>query len=167
MVFRSRRLQHCLVAASVLVASSCNAFPTAENFAKLVRPGPADVVDDFPAVHEQLLRLRQKRLLVDDLSGDPIDGACRVVYYLYIPWECPSFWRLIGTRDSTVSGDHAFQAPDLDNGDQRGPCPGLNALANHGYIPHDGVVGVGFDARQAGPRLCVSADKSSHHSLST
>lgn len=82
------------MAASVLVASSCNAFPTAENFAKLVRPGPADAVDDFPAVHEQLLRLRQKRLLVDDLSGDPIDGVCSVVYYLYIPCECPSFFFL-------------------------------------------------------------------------
>ncbi|CAE6453669.1 unnamed protein product [Rhizoctonia solani] len=24
-------------------------------------------------------------------------------------------------------------------GDKRGPCPGLNALANHGYLPHNGV----------------------------
>lgn len=24
--------------------------------------------------------------------------------------------------------------------DQRGPCPGLNTLANHGYIPHNGIV---------------------------
>ncbi|KAI9375899.1 Chloroperoxidase [Aspergillus egyptiacus] len=23
-------------------------------------------------------------------------------------------------------------------GDSRGPCPGLNTLANHGYLPHDG-----------------------------
>lgn len=41
-----------------------------------------------------------------------------------------------------VSGEHAFKAPDFANGDQRGPCPGLNALANHGYIPHNGVVSV-------------------------
>ncbi|KAJ5545096.1 hypothetical protein N7535_006517 [Penicillium sp. DV-2018c] len=39
-----------------------------------------------------------------------------------------------------VSGDHAFQPPNFENGDQRGPCPGLNALANHGYIPRSGVV---------------------------
>lgn len=36
-----------------------------------------------------------------------------------------------------VSGAHAFVPPG--NGDQRGPCPGLNALANHNYLPHNGV----------------------------
>jgi hypothetical protein len=35
--------------------------------------------------------------------------------------------------------DHAFVAPDFSAGDQRGPCPGLNAMANHNYIPHNGV----------------------------
>lgn len=44
--------------------------------------------------------------------------------------------------NSAVTGDHAFQAPDFEKGDQRGPCPGLNALANHGYIPHNGIVSV-------------------------
>ncbi|KAJ5478289.1 hypothetical protein N7530_003798 [Penicillium desertorum] len=39
-----------------------------------------------------------------------------------------------------VTGEHAFQPQDFENGDQRGPCPGLNALANHGYIPRSGVV---------------------------
>ncbi|KAM3088548.1 hypothetical protein ACMFMG_000184 [Clarireedia jacksonii] len=53
----------------------------------------------------------QKRLLVDSLRT-PID----------------------------VTGKHAFVAPNFENGDQRGPCPGLNALANHNYISHDGVV---------------------------
>lgn len=38
-----------------------------------------------------------------------------------------------------VTGDHEFIAPNFDAGDQRGPCPGLNALANHGYIRRDGV----------------------------
>ncbi|CAE6424661.1 unnamed protein product [Rhizoctonia solani] len=36
-----------------------------------------------------------------------------------------------------VSGEHAFRPPTA--GDKRGPCPGLNALANHGYLPHNGV----------------------------
>ncbi|EOD52616.1 putative oxidase protein [Neofusicoccum parvum UCRNP2] len=36
-----------------------------------------------------------------------------------------------------VTGTHAFVHPHP--GDARGPCPGLNALANHGYISHDGV----------------------------
>ncbi|KAL1647739.1 hypothetical protein SLS58_002540 [Diplodia intermedia] len=36
-----------------------------------------------------------------------------------------------------VSGEHAFVPPG--SGDKRGPCPGLNALANHNYLPHNGV----------------------------
>ncbi|RDA94024.1 hypothetical protein CP533_5048 [Ophiocordyceps camponoti-saundersi (nom. inval.)] len=37
----------------------------------------------------------------------------------------------------STSGDHAFMPPGPD--DMRGMCPGLNALANHGYLPRDGV----------------------------
>ena len=37
-----------------------------------------------------------------------------------------------------VTGEHAWVAPGPN--DIRGPCPGLNALANHGYFPHSGVV---------------------------
>lgn len=33
---------------------------------------------------------------------------------------------------------HPWQAPGP--GDQRGPCPGLNTLANHGYIPRNGLI---------------------------
>ncbi|KAF2810894.1 Cloroperoxidase [Mytilinidion resinicola] len=36
-----------------------------------------------------------------------------------------------------VSGTHQFQPPGV--GDLRGPCPALNALANHGFIPHNGI----------------------------
>lgn len=69
-----------LVVASVLVAVG-NAFPTAENFGKLLRPTKSstlppvggDAADHFQDIHRELLRLREKRLLVD-LSGDPIDG---------------------------------------------------------------------------------------------
>lgn len=35
-------------------------------------------------------------------------------------------------------GKHKFVKPDLTK-DARGPCPGLNAMANHGYLPHNGV----------------------------
>ncbi|EJD38504.1 heme-thiolate peroxidase [Auricularia subglabra TFB-10046 SS5] len=31
----------------------------------------------------------------------------------------------------------------LSDGDQRGPCPGLNALASHGYLPRTGVASPG------------------------
>lgn len=63
-------------------------------------------------IHESLLRMKEKRLLFDPLTK-PID----------------------------VHGIHAFRPPNYAAGDQRGPCPGLNALANHGYISRDGVVG--------------------------
>lgn len=29
-------------------------------------------------------------------------------------------------------GTHKFVPPNFSSGDQRGPCPGLNAMANHG-----------------------------------
>lgn len=35
------------------------------------------------------------------------------------------------------TGAHAFIPPGKN--DLRGPCPGLNAMANHNYIPHNGV----------------------------
>lgn len=35
-----------------------------------------------------------------------------------------------------VTGANAWVAPGPD--DNRGPCPGLNAFANHGFLPHDG-----------------------------
>lgn len=37
-----------------------------------------------------------------------------------------------------VTGTHRWIAPGPN--DIRGPCPGLNALANHGYFPRSGVV---------------------------
>ncbi|KAJ3559844.1 heme-thiolate peroxidase [Leucocoprinus birnbaumii] len=32
---------------------------------------------------------------------------------------------------------HPYRRPGPN--DMRGPCPGLNTLANHGYIPHSGI----------------------------
>ena len=40
----------------------------------------------------------------------------------------------------SVSGSNRFIPPGPN--DLRGPCPGLNALANHGYIKRSGVVGL-------------------------
>jgi hypothetical protein len=47
-------------------------------------------------------------------------------------------------------GAHAYLAPGP--GDARGPCPGLNALANHNYLPHNGVATIQqfIDATNAG-----------------
>ena len=40
----------------------------------------------------------------------------------------------------SVSGEHAFMPPR--SSDFRGPCPGLNAMANHDYIPRNGFVSI-------------------------
>jgi len=32
--------------------------------------------------------------------------------------------------------------PNYAAGDVRGACPGLNALANHGYMPRNGIASV-------------------------
>ncbi|KAG8158101.1 hypothetical protein KVR01_011862 [Diaporthe batatas] len=115
MVLQSRAIQACVAAVSVL-SPAVDAFPTLDNFAKLV-PRYTAGLDDPSAqvakIQEELVKLKEKRLLFDPLT-EPID----------------------------VTGAHAFVPPNFDAGDQRGPCPGLNALANHNYIPHDGVVGL-------------------------
>ncbi|PGH09596.1 hypothetical protein AJ79_05652 [Helicocarpus griseus UAMH5409] len=89
-----------------------NAMPTADNIAKY-NAGAAKRCP-YSELQEELKQLRQekhaKRLFFDTMKK-PVD----------------------------VTGDHAFTPPNFEAGDQRGPCPGLNALANHGYIPHNGV----------------------------
>ena len=43
-------------------------------------------------------------------------------------------------QEIDVTGVHAWVTPGPN--DIHGPCPGLNALANHGYFPHNSVVGL-------------------------
>ncbi|KAI1746960.1 Chloroperoxidase [Xylaria castorea] len=106
-------MRRTIILAGVIAATS--AFPTFENLARLAqRDESLSFLTDrsIDELREHLVQLKEKRLAFDPLT-DPIN----------------------------VSGKYAFKAPDLQNGDLRGPCPGLNALANHGYIPHDGIVG--------------------------
>jgi hypothetical protein len=51
------------------------------------------------------------------------------------PYSTPPFDAQAQYVDTT--GPYSFVAPGPN--DQRGPCPGLNALANHGYLPHNGI----------------------------
>jgi hypothetical protein len=55
---------------------------------------------------------------------------------------------LLGSVANAVNPDNKrpeagfeFKAPGLN--DSRGPCPGLNLLANHGYLPRNGYVNFG------------------------
>ncbi|KAE8130825.1 hypothetical protein BDV38DRAFT_266108 [Aspergillus pseudotamarii] len=73
-----------------------------------------------------------KRLLIDSMSS-PIDSRS----FPHVPG--------MGVAEeycNEVTREHTFQPPDFEKCDQRGPCPGLNALANHAYIPRSGVVPV-------------------------
>lgn len=50
----------------------------------------------------------------------------------------------------STTGEHRFIAPVL--GDLRGPCPGLNSLANHGYIARNGLTNL-FEAINAAVKV--------------
>jgi hypothetical protein len=58
-------------ALSFLSCSLVHSFPTAENFAKLTHRNGLSSED----IHENLLRLKQKRLFFDPMTT-PIDGMC-------------------------------------------------------------------------------------------
>ncbi|EJD46377.1 heme-thiolate peroxidase [Auricularia subglabra TFB-10046 SS5] len=45
----------------------------------------------------------------------------------------------IEDTSSKLVNDAEHPYMPLKDGDQRGPCPGLNALASHGYLPRSGV----------------------------
>lgn len=102
---------------AVLAATSTQAFPTPENIAKLARSAETGFAGEgsFSDFHATLVRLREDQAALSKKRSSnptPVD----------------------------VSGDHAFVPPG--EGDQRGPCPGLNALANHNYVSHDGAISV-------------------------
>ncbi|EEH17553.2 hypothetical protein PABG_00116 [Paracoccidioides brasiliensis Pb03] len=86
-----------------------NALPTAENIARF-NAERAEEPCPYAKLQAELKPKLAKRFAFDSMK-EPID----------------------------VTGEHAFLPPNFEAGDQRGPCAGLNALANHGYIPHNGV----------------------------
>ncbi|CAF1052531.1 unnamed protein product [Didymodactylos carnosus] len=45
--------------------------------------------------------------------------------------------RRLSQKPLSTSGDYAYKAPGPN--DKRGPCPGLNALANNGYMNRNGI----------------------------
>jgi hypothetical protein len=53
------------------------------------------------------------------------------------PIPCLIFDEVEQFVDVSPGSAHQYVAPG--SGDIRGPCPGLNAAANHGFISHDGV----------------------------
>lgn len=54
------------------------------------------------------------------------------------PLPCSVFNAKEQFVDVSARTGHQFKAPTAS--DRRGPCPGLNAAANHGYIPRSGIL---------------------------
>ncbi|EXJ56351.1 uncharacterized protein A1O5_12618 [Cladophialophora psammophila CBS 110553] len=87
-----------------------SAFPTVSNVALLARAGGFDIPEDL--TFEDIIRQVQhqrEKRLLINALDTPIQ----------------------------VDGKYQWKAPTSSA--QRGPCPGLNALANHGYIDRSGV----------------------------
>jgi hypothetical protein len=53
----------------------------------------------------------------------------------------------------STTGDHKYIAPGPN--DLRGPCPGINVLANHGYIPRNGISTITQMTTAANEGLCA------------
>ncbi|KAI1343584.1 hypothetical protein F5Y15DRAFT_412368 [Xylariaceae sp. FL0016] len=89
-------------------------------------------VEAFPAhLSEAFLRLRD--------SSEGRTNSNQISDCPYAKRQAPGLTPPFDAETQYVSntGEHAFVAPS--GNDQRGPCPGLNAMANHGYLPHNGV----------------------------
>ena len=82
------------------------------------------LVNAFPALNPSHL---------EGLTPEKLDAAIRSVNEL----KQSKRFLVDVNKPIDITGKHAFRAPK--GKDQRGPCPGLNALANHGYISRDGV----------------------------
>lgn len=52
--------------------------------------------------------------------------------------NAPTFNAAAQRVDVTSGSGHDFHPPGTT--DKRGPCPGLNAAANHGFIPRNGIL---------------------------
>ncbi|CAK1357211.1 Aromatic peroxygenase [Cercospora beticola] len=57
-----------------------------------------------------------------------------------------------------TTGKYKFVPPG--KGDQRGPCPALNALANHNYLPHSGIATIPQFIEATGKGFGMSVDLS-------
>jgi len=76
-----------------------------------------------------LLAISQSALAFPELHPRASSGGVMIV-------PPPNLSNQTGLKQ-IPDADHPFRAPGPN--DQRGPCPGLNTLANHGYIPRNGV----------------------------
>lgn len=108
-----------IFAVSLMAGSTVGA--AVRNMDDLLSPLNARALDD---IHEAVLNPRQNRLAPQGEGALPL-----------VPPPFDAAQQLVSTK-----APNDFRAPGRN--DQRGPCPGLNAMANHGYIPRNGVASI-------------------------
>ncbi|TIC90402.1 Aromatic peroxygenase [Colletotrichum higginsianum] len=114
------RLQGAILAS---LAASATAFPsmaTKEDLEKLLKRSPEPEANPDPQLLTNLVGSLTNT--ISGLLGAVAQGT-------------------LNPNDKRPEPGFEFKAPGP--GDSRGPCPGLNLLANHGYLPHDGHVNLG------------------------
>nr|POF15196.1 aromatic peroxygenase [Quercus suber] len=96
----------------------------------LLLGGSSVLVSGFPHIAEMVAKQNLEERIAPLAPFPEWPGA--PTHALYNKFDAKS--QLVST-----SGDHAYIAPDFAAGDVRGPCAGLNAAANHGYLPRSGI----------------------------
>ena len=86
----------------------------------------AQCVTAFPAMNIPLEAIPINKRQSGSISGNDVPDPASTLH-LFDP----------KLQYVSNTGKYAWVAPGPD--DARGPCPGLNAMANHGYLPHNGV----------------------------
>lgn len=110
-------------ALTLLSSGLVHSFPTAENFAKLARRNALDdTVFDAEDLHENLLRLKQKRLLFDPMTT-PIDGIMSGKARVDASLTFDSVWEARLSSPELRQGRPTRTLP-------RAECPCVNRLEN-------------------------------------
>lgn len=113
---------HSTTAAAILFAAGAQAYPHMAKlmFDQIKEKRDAGISHDAHFDVEKMLAAR-------DSAGD------------YAGFPSTTFDAKAQAVCNSASCGHGFIAPNFKAGDIRGPCPGLNAAANHGYIARNGV----------------------------
>lgn len=131
-----------LITLAFSTASSVLAFP---NLGKVFEPGQSDMIKqrlggiphtNLQNILEQLkdkVQELQANIPQHDLHDVPLTELTPQKIY-----DAFGIRRDGGLLPPGEDDKHPYIKPGP--GDKRGPCPGLNTIANHGYIPRNGVV---------------------------
>ncbi|KAL1795540.1 hypothetical protein ACET3X_005764 [Alternaria dauci] len=105
----------------------------------------------------ELLKRAEEAARLVELEGRQAGAGAGAATAIFEP--IPIFNAKAQYINVTASSGHEYVAPGPN--DLRGPCPGLNALANHNFLPHNGYASVQqyIDATQRvvgmGPLLSI------------